>query len=44
MSIEKIENQIPLDEIKKIECGILDYIDKTCNENGLKYYLAFQPR
>lgn len=34
------ENRITLDEIKKIECGILDYIDRICNENGLKYYLG----
>lgn len=28
------------EEVKKCSLGVLDYIDKVCNENGLKYFLA----
>lgn len=30
-----------LDEIKEIEKGILNFIDRVCKENNIKYYLAY---
>ena len=35
------KQQIPADEIKKIELSILDYIDDVCKTNHIKYYLAY---
>ena len=32
---------IDLDNIKKIEKEILDYIDSLCRANSLQYYLAY---
>ncbi len=32
--------KLDIEEIKKIELDILDFIDKVCRDNGLKYYLA----
>ena len=32
--------QLSLDEIKNRECQILEYIDKICRENNIKYFLA----
>ncbi len=31
--------EIDLNQIRKIELGILDYIKKVCNENNINYYL-----
>ena len=36
-----LKNTLSLDEIKKIELDILKFIDKTCAENHLKYFLAY---
>ena len=35
------KQHIPIDEIKKIELSILDYIDNVCRTNHIKYYLAY---
>lgn len=32
--------EMTLDEIKRCEIGILDFIDSTCKENHLQYYLC----
>jgi len=35
------KQHIPIEEIKKIELSILDYIDDICRTNHIKYYLAY---
>ena len=32
---------LTLDEIKKIELGILDYVVDICEKNHLRYFLAY---
>lgn len=36
-----MQNNISLDEMKKIELNILDEFVKYCNNNNLRYYLAY---
>lgn len=38
MKVEKITS---LDEIKRIELGILDYVSEFCEKHQLKYFLAY---
>ena len=34
------ENLLTIDECKEIQLSILKFIDKVCEENGLRYYLC----
>lgn len=34
-----MRSEIKIEELKKIELGILDYIAEICSQNGLKYFL-----
>lgn len=36
-----IEHKLGLTEIKEIEIGILNYISEICDNNNLRYYLAY---
>lgn len=35
---QKIET---IEEVQKIELGILEYLDRVCRDNNLRYYLAY---
>ena len=34
-----MKKQLFLEDLKKIEIEILDYVDKFCKENGIKYFI-----
>ena len=40
MGMNREENLLTIDECKEIQLSIMEYIDKVCEENGLRYYLC----
>ncbi len=36
-----MNNKMSVEEIKKVEISILDYISSVCEQNNIKYYLAY---